>query len=161
MRKVIDPRRPLGSVPIEDIELDVKSRDDIPAILIGLQEIYRNEATREELFRLLDEHVLPDRRRGTGRPGMELWAILVMGVLKHGLNCDYNRLHRLVNKEMDVQRFLGHSPGVADGEYELQTIRDNVELMTPELLRETYRLVAKTGHKVLRKKSWRSVGRTQ
>ena len=47
MRKVIDPRRPLGSVPIEDIELDVKSRDDIPAILIGLQAIYKDEATRD------------------------------------------------------------------------------------------------------------------
>ena len=94
MRKVIGLRYPLGSVPIKDIELDAESRDDIPAILIGLQAVYRNEATREELFRLLDEHVLPDRRRDTGRPGMELWAIIVMGVLKQGLNCDYDRLHR-------------------------------------------------------------------
>ena len=44
MRKVIDLRHPLGSVPIADIELDAESRDDIPAILIGLQAIYRNEA---------------------------------------------------------------------------------------------------------------------
>ena len=160
MRKVIDLRRPLGSVPIEDIELTAKSRDDIPAVLIGLQAIYRNKATREELFRLLDKRVLPDRRRDTGRLGMELWAILVMGVLKHGLNCDYDRLHWLVNKEVDVQRFLGHSPGVADGEYELQTIRDNVELMTPELLREVSQLVAATGHKVLGNKAHRiDIGR--
>ena len=109
MRKVIGLRYPLGSVPIKDIELDAESRDDIPAILIGLQAVYRNEATREELFRLLDEHVLPDRRRDTGRLGMELWAIVVMGVLKQGLNCDYDRLHRLADKEMDVQRLLGHS----------------------------------------------------
>ena len=115
MRKVIGLRYPLGSVPIKDIELDAESRDDIPAILIGLQAVYRNEATREELFRLLDEHVLPDRRRDTGRLGMDLWAIVVMGVLKQGLNCDYDRLHRLADKEMDVQRLLGHSPGVADG----------------------------------------------
>ena len=54
MRKVIDLRRPLGSVPIEDIKLDVKSRDDIQAI-------YKDKATREELFRLPDAHVLPDR----------------------------------------------------------------------------------------------------
>ena len=152
MRKVINLERPLGSVPIEDIKLDAKSRDDIPALLIGLQAIYRSKATREELFRLLDEHILPDRRRDTGRPGMELWTILVMGILKQGLNCDYDRLHRLVNKEMDVQRFLGHSPGFAEGEYELQNIRDNVELMTPELLREVNDLVAATGHKVLGKK---------
>ena len=44
MRKVIGLRYPLGSVPIKDIELDAESRDDIPAILIGLQAVYRNEA---------------------------------------------------------------------------------------------------------------------
>ena len=43
MRNVIEPRRPPGSIVIEDIELDAKSRDDTPAILIGLQAIWRNE----------------------------------------------------------------------------------------------------------------------
>lgn len=78
-------------------------------------------------------------------------------MLKQGLNCDCDRLHRLVNKEMDVQRFLGRSPGGVDGDYELQTIRDNVELMMPELLREVSQLVAATGHKVLGKKPTASV----
>ena len=81
MRRVIDPRRPLGSVPIEDIEFDVKSLEAIPAIPIGLQAIYKDEATREDLFRLLSPRVLPDRRRDTGCPGMDLWATFVMGVL--------------------------------------------------------------------------------
>ena len=138
-------------MPIEDIKLNVKSRDDIPAILIGLQAIYKNKTTREELFRLLDEHVLPDRRRDTGRPGMELWAIIVMGVLKQGLNCDYDRLQDLANEHGSIRKMLGHGD-VDDSPYELQTIRDNVELLTPELLRETYRLVAATGHEVLGKK---------
>ena len=72
----------LGSTDIGAIELDAKSRDDIPAQLIGLQAIYMNEETRTELFRLLDAHVLPGRRRTTGRPGMDLWRILAVGVLK-------------------------------------------------------------------------------
>ena len=67
MRNVIELRRPLGSVPIEEIKLNAKSRDDTPALLIGLQAIYKDEATRAELFSLLDEHILPDRRRDTGR----------------------------------------------------------------------------------------------
>ena len=81
MRRGVDLRRPLGSVPIKDIEFDVKSRDAIPAIPISLQAIYKDEATREDLFRLLAPRVLPDRRRDTGCPGMDLWATLVMGVL--------------------------------------------------------------------------------
>ena len=152
MRNVIELRRRLGSVPIGDIELDAKSRDDIPAVLIGLQAIWGNGETRDELLRLLDERILPGVRRDTGRQGMDFRAILVMGVLKQGLNCDYDRLHRIVNKDMDVQRFPGHEPGVADGSYELQNIRDNVELLTPELLREADRLVVSTGHKVAGKK---------
>ena len=151
MRKVIDLRRPLGSVPIEDIKLNAKSRDDVPAILIGLQAIYKDKATREELFRLLDAHVLPDRRRDTGRPGMDFWSIIVMGVLKQGLNCDYDRLQDLANEHGSIRKMLGHAD-FDDSAYELQTIRDNVELMTPELLREVSRLVVLKGHKVLGKK---------
>ena len=82
MRKVIEERSWLGSVDIAAIKLNVKSRDDIPTILIGigLQAIWKDETAREELFRLLDARILPDRRRDTGRPGMQLWRILVMGV---------------------------------------------------------------------------------
>ena len=50
------------------LEVDViKSRDDIPAILIGLQAIYRNESTRARLKQLLEEQLLPDvRYRSSG-----------------------------------------------------------------------------------------------
>ena len=80
MRKVIGERSWLGSVDIGAIRLNAKSRDDIPAILIGLQAIRSDKAAREELFRLLDARILPGQRRDTGRPGMHLWRILVMGV---------------------------------------------------------------------------------
>ena len=51
----------LGSVVIEEIGLDTKSHDDIPAFVIGLWAIYTSEATRTELFDPLDEHILPAR----------------------------------------------------------------------------------------------------
>ena len=108
MRKVISEQSYLGSTNIGATELDTKSRDDIPALLIGLQAIYLDEGTRTELFRLTEEHVLPGRRRNTGRPGMDLWRILVMGILKQGLRCDFDRLREIVNRHVDVQVFLGH-----------------------------------------------------
>ena len=68
MRTVIELRRPLGSVPIEDIRLNAKSRDDTSALPVGIRAVYRDEALRNELFALLDKHILPDRRRrDTGR----------------------------------------------------------------------------------------------
>ena len=66
MRNIINFRRPLRFVPIKETELDAKSRGDIPALPVGLQAIYKNEAPRTELFRLLDERILPGRTGTTG-----------------------------------------------------------------------------------------------
>lgn len=72
MRKVIEERSWLGSADIGSLEMDMESRNDIPALLICLQAIRKDKAVRAELFELLGEHILPDRRRDTGRPGMDL-----------------------------------------------------------------------------------------
>ncbi len=85
----------LDEVPIGEIKINVKSRDDIPALLLGLQHLY--VSCREELEALLGCHVTADRDPENGRPGMTLWRVLVMAVLKQGLDCDYDRLGELVN----------------------------------------------------------------
>ena len=64
MRNLRNPQLERGEVRIEDIELDIKSRDDIPVLLIGLQHLYTQEALRDRLFALMDEHFLP----GINRP---------------------------------------------------------------------------------------------
>ena len=152
MRQTRKSQLALGEARIEDIKLDHKSRDDIPAVLLGLQHLYSHEETREKLFSLLEEHILPGTNRNVGRPGMELWRILVMGVLKQGLGCDFDRVHELVNQHRTVREFLGHGTFSQDDTYELQTIIDNVYLLTPELLSEIGRLVVESGHAVARKK---------
>ena len=50
MREVHRRQFRLGEVPIEQIWLDPKSRDDIPAGLKGLQHIWSDEALRARLF---------------------------------------------------------------------------------------------------------------
>ena len=64
------------------IKLDAKLRDDIPAILWDLQHIYRNGETQAELFALLDAHIRQDIDKSVGRPGMEMWKILVLGIFR-------------------------------------------------------------------------------
>ena len=39
---------------------------------------------------------------------MDLWKILVLGVVKQGLACDYDRLENLGNRHLDVRAMLGH-----------------------------------------------------
>ena len=152
MREVHRSQFRLGQVPIEEIWINPKSRDDIPAVLKGLQHIWCDEALRERLFALLDEHVLPEADRTVGRPGMDLWQILVLGVLKQGLGCDFDRLHDLTNHHETVRAFLGHGDFADKTRYEYQTVVDNVLLLTPELLSAVGRLVVESGHKVAKKK---------
>ena len=107
---------------MEKIWIDPKSRDDIPAVLKGLQHIWSDEELRARLFALLDAHVLPETDREVGRPGMALWRILVLGVLKQGLGCDFDRLHNLANHHETVRAFLGHGD-FADKTYWTKPLR--------------------------------------
>ena len=90
MRNLRSPQLKLGEVCIEDIEFDIKSRDDIVAILSGLQLLYSQEAERDRLFALLDEHLLPGICKKVGRPGMAMWSTLEMGVVNQGLGYDFD-----------------------------------------------------------------------
>jgi len=45
----------IGQTTISEIKFDLKSRDDIPKILKGLQYIYMTDSLREPIFRLLEE----------------------------------------------------------------------------------------------------------
>ena len=102
MRHVRNPQMELGEIRIEDIRINLKSRDDIPALLLGLQHLYADEETRTRLFALLEEYMLPGVDRTVGRPGIEMWRILVMGVVMQGLGCDFDRLHELVTKQQPL-----------------------------------------------------------
>ncbi len=70
------------------------------------------------------------------------------------MNCDYDRLHELVNHHDPLREILGHGT-FDDLRYPYQTLKDNVSLLTPELLDEINQRVVQAGH-VLVKKGRRS-----
>ena len=157
MRQVINPQLQFGEVDIGAIVLDPKSRDDIPQLLRGLQHIYTNPELRARVFAILEE-VVPAGVNGpadtsTGRPGMEQWKILVLGALRLGLNADYDRIQELANEHTTIRQMLGHSDW-AEGEedrYQLQTIKDNLRLFTPEILDRINQEVVRAGHALVKK----------
>ena len=151
MRNLRNPQLERGEVRIEDIKLNHKCRDDMPTLLSGLQYLYSQEASRDRLFALLDEFILPGINKKVGRPGMDMWSILVMGVVKQGLGCDFDRLHELVNEHKTLRKFLGH-PVISDKLYQYQTLVDNVSLLNPELLGKVNHLIVESGHTVVGKK---------
>jgi IS5 family transposase len=160
MRRVIVPQMKLGELAIAEIKLDPKSRDDIPQILGGLQHLYTTPELREPIFAILEE-VLPERQiegktvkadPNNGRPGMTQWQILVLGVLRLGLNTDYDRIQELANEHKTLRQMLGHSDWADEKYYNLQTLKDNLRLFTPEILDRLNRVIVQAGHRALKKK---------
>ena len=82
---------------------------------------------------------------------MDMWSILVMGVVKQGLGCDFDRLHELVNEHKTLRNFLGHTDWDKKL-YQYQTLVDNVSLLNPELLGKVNQLIVERGHTVVGKK---------
>jgi len=151
MRQTQDERM-LGEIDISQIKIDTKSRDDIPQILRGLQYLYTDTEIREKLFTALEKIIPTNVDKTNGRPGMTLWRIFVLGVLRLDLNCDYDRLQSLANNYKTLREMLGHGIFEEDYYYELQTLKDNVRLLTPEALAEINQVVVESGHKLVKKK---------
>jgi IS5 family transposase len=75
----------------------------------------------------------------------------VMGVLRLSLNCDYDRLHNLVNNPLTIRQILGHDRVDDRKRYTLQNLKDNVVLFTPEILDQVNQAVVKAGHELIKK----------
>jgi hypothetical protein len=151
MRVVQNNQMHIGEIDVSHIVIDAKSRDDIPQILRGLQHLYQDQAMRAKLFELLASEIAPTTDKATGRPGMTLWAIFVCGVIRLDLNIDYDRLQELVNQHNTLRQMLGH--GLFDpASYPYQTLKDNVRLLTPEVLDKINQLVVDAGHGLVKKR---------
>ena len=146
MRKVIENQLKIGQVDISSIEIDLNCRDEIPQLLLGLQAIYTDRNLQDAVFGILKNIVPSNVDMGNGRPGMDLWKILVLGTLRLNCNWDYDKLHNISNEHKTVREFLGHTIFDFDQRYSLQSLKDNIALFTPELLDEINRVAVKAGH---------------
>ena len=152
MRQVINSALEFGTVNIAQIKFDPKARDDIPKVLRGLQYMFITKEIRESIFGLLEKDIAPGIDKKNGRPGMDLWIILVLGVLRLELNCDYDRIQELANYHSLIRKMFGHD--ITDATYyQLQTVKDNVRLLSEELLEEINTIVVNGGHLLTQKKS--------
>ena len=152
MRQTFKPQLELGATPIEAITFNARSRDDIPQILLGLQHVYKEAGLRDAVFDVLHRHLSQEVDFNNGRPGMDLWVLLVLGTLRLGLNCDYDRLHELANEHKTIRSMLGHGDWQENNQYSLQTLKDNVMLLTEEMLSEINEIIVSAGHVLVKKK---------
>lgn len=154
MRHPFQAQPDLQIVPIEKIRLPLKSRDELPPILAGLQWLWMHPTLKTEIFGLLEAKILAGKQ-ATGRTGMDLWQILVLGVVRLGLDADWDRLEHIANYDTLVRQMLG-VPATPWGEdakvFARQTLRDNVALLDDALLRDINARIAAAGREVFAKK---------
>ena len=152
MRHIENAQLQIGQQDIAKIRLDPKSRDDIPELLRGLQHIYCTPEIRKEVFQILEQMIPQKISAQNGRPGMLLWKILVLRVLRINLNHDYDRIHELANNHRTIRQMLGHGLFDDELEYKVQTVKDNVSLLTPAILDRINEVVVASGHRLVKKK---------
>ena len=58
MRRRFEVNPGLSITPIESVKLPLKSRDELPAILSGLQWIFSNTELNEDIFKIIQFKVL-------------------------------------------------------------------------------------------------------
>lgn len=154
MRHPFQSQPELQITPIEKIRLPLKSRDELPPILAGLQWIWMHPTLKSEIFALLETKILAGKK-ATGRTGMDLWQILVLGVVRLGLDTDWDRMEHIANYDTLVRQMLG-VPALPWGEeakeFGHQTLRDNVALLDDELLQQINARIAAAGREVFAKK---------
>jgi IS5 family transposase len=154
MRHHFQSQPDLQIIPIEKIRLPLKSRDELPPILAGLQWIWMHPTLKAELFALLEARILAGKKT-TGRTGMDLWQILVLGVVRLGLDADWDRMEHIANYDLLVRQMLGvpATPWGGDAkEFGHQTLRDNVALLDDEVLQQINARIAAAGREVFAKK---------
>ena len=149
------PAQPeLQIIPIEKIRLPLKSRDELPPILAGLQWLWSHPTLKTEILALLAAKILAGKA-ATGRNGMNLWQILVRGVVRLGLDADWDRMEHIANYDLLVRQMLQvpATPwGAEEKRFGHQTLRDNVALLDDALLQQLNARLAAAGRAVFAKK---------
>ena len=82
MRQRFEQQISLRIVPIADVKFPLKSRDELPPVLMALQYIFVTPELNEKVFALLEKKICSGKKK-TGRKGMDLWHILVLAVVRH------------------------------------------------------------------------------
>jgi IS5 family transposase len=153
MRKTFELQYELGARPIEEIKINTKSRHELPPVLLSLQNIYCNKEVNEKIFKVMWDKLCAGKKK-TGRPGLNLWQILVLGIVRLSQDLDYDMLHDQVNNHKTVREMMGIESdyGFKRKELHYQNIVDNVRLLDEELLGQINEIIASYGHKVFKKK---------
>lgn len=153
MRLRFEQQLKLGITPISEIELDLKSRNGLMPVLRGLKYVFNTPELNEKIFQILENEVFSGVKK-TGRYGMSLWEILVLGVVRLSENADFDKLHDLSNEHSALRGILGIQMNdyTVGKKYSLQSIKDNVQLLDNQIIYKISDIIVEGAHGIIKKK---------
>jgi len=99
----------------------------------------------------MEEAILKDKRK-TSRTGMDLWHILVLGVVRMRLELNYDRLCDTSNHHTLIRQIMGINPICEETKkFALSTISDNASLRDEYTIEKISEIVVKAGHQLVKK----------
>jgi transposase, IS5 family len=154
MRQRFEQQTIMGIMPINEVRFSLRSRDELPPVLKALQYIFITPELNEQIFALLENKICKGKKK-TGRKGMDLWHILVLAVVRHALDTNWDRITYVANYDALVRQVMGvqsNDWGIEQIEFAYQTIIDNVSLVDENILQQINQIVVSLGHDLLKKK---------
>ena len=148
MRTTFEKNLQLFHVPIEELQINEQSRDDIPRLLSGLKALYCDEKSRQAVLAHMEAKHSERASLENGRPGMSFWQVLVLGILKQGLNCDFDRLEEMC-RHAEI-RIMLQCPDYHD-QFKSPRIAYNLtELLDEDTLRFVNSKIMQLGHRIVK-----------
>jgi len=143
----------IGTTPISEVNLNLKSRHQLVPVLRTLQYVFVTPELNEAVFKILEEKV-KGGLKNTGRYGMDLWQILVLGMVRHCENADFDKLVDMANEHNSLRGILGvQTSDYSEGKkFHLQTIKDNVQLLDEETIGKISDVIVSGAHGLIKKK---------
>ena len=86
MRKSYSNQLRLDSMPVEQVTLNLGSRDRIVPVLRALQFVYADRGLVDLILGLIAGDINRETRTDTGRQGMSYWHICVLAAARLGCN---------------------------------------------------------------------------
>jgi hypothetical protein len=152
MRKRFEQQLNINILPIPEVPITTKSRDEFPPLMRALQFVFTHPEYNPKIFKVLEDKILHGKKK-TGRKGMDLWEILVLAATRLCLNLNYDSLHTQANFNKLLRQVMGVEPitGIEGKEYSYQNIIDNVGLLDEGTLHQINDIIVEAGHSLVKK----------
>ena len=115
----------------------------------ALQALWCDRETRDAVLELIEKSHSDGINCGNGRPGMDVWQILVFAVAKQGLDIDCDRRTNRASNPMALRSLAGLSNCLDPLPISAAPLANTIALLDAEVLDKINHAIVQLGHKTV------------